>query len=132
MFLIYFSSLYIFQFVKCEAIFNRKKKQTTYIAEITFQKAEKYLSEGIKLESTCLLACLLACLLHVNQEILCMILLNNVLPFPTNQAVQLISHGIYFSENFILSLFFWYDFKIQSQIKGGDTLLYLALSVGVW
>ena len=106
-------------------------KSTTYIAEITFQKAEKYLSEGIKLESTCLLACLLACLLHVNQEIFCMILLNNVLPFLTNQTVQLISHGIYFSVNFILSLFFWYDFKIQSQIKGGGTLLYLALSVGV-
>ena len=37
-------------------------KSTTYIAEITFQKAEKYLSEGIKLESTCLLACLPTCL----------------------------------------------------------------------
>ena len=31
-------------------------KRTTYIAEITTQKAETYLSEGIKLESTCLLA----------------------------------------------------------------------------
>ena len=89
-------------------------KSTTYIAEITFQKAEKYLSEGIKLESTCLLACLLACLLHVNQEIFCMILLNNVLPFLTNQTVQLISHGIC---EFYSIIIFWYDFKIHSQIN---------------
>ena len=32
-------------------------KSTTYFAEITNQKAEKYLSERGKLESTCLLAC---------------------------------------------------------------------------
>ena len=31
-------------------------KSTTYFAEITNQKAEKYLSERGKLESTCLLA----------------------------------------------------------------------------
>ena len=35
-------------------------KSTTYnITEITTQKAEKYLSEGRKLESTCLLTCML-------------------------------------------------------------------------
>ena len=33
-------------------------KSATYIAEMTTQKAEKYLSEGRKLGSTCLLACL--------------------------------------------------------------------------
>ena len=32
-------------------------KSTTYIAEITTQKAETYLPEGIKLEFTCLFAC---------------------------------------------------------------------------
>ena len=31
-------------------------KSTTYFAEITTQKAEKYLSDRGKLESTCLLA----------------------------------------------------------------------------
>ena len=31
-------------------------KSTTYFAEIATQKAEKYLSEGRKLGSTCLLA----------------------------------------------------------------------------
>ena len=34
-------------------------KSATYIAEMTTQKAEKYLSEGRKLGSTCLPACLL-------------------------------------------------------------------------
>ena len=33
-------------------------KSTTYFVGITNQKAEKYLSERGKLESTCLLACL--------------------------------------------------------------------------
>ena len=33
-------------------------KSTTYFAEITQEKAEKYPSETGKLESTCLLACL--------------------------------------------------------------------------
>ena len=33
-------------------------KSATYIPEITTQKAEKYLSEGIKVESTCSLTCL--------------------------------------------------------------------------
>ena len=36
-------------------------KSTTYFAKIATQKAEKFLSEGGKLESTCLLTCFPAC-----------------------------------------------------------------------
>ena len=48
---------------------------------------EKYLSEGGKLESTCLLVCLP----HVNQEIFHVTF--HVLQFLTNQATQFISGG---------------------------------------
>ena len=73
-------------------------KRTTHFAEITTLKAEKYLSERGKLESTCLLACLP----RVNKGIFHMSLLKTVLPFLTNQATQFISRGIGCSYSLLL------------------------------
>ena len=65
-------------------------KITTYFAELTNQKAEKYLSKRRKLESTCLLTCSP----RFNYEIFRVSLVKTVLPFLSNQAAQFISRGI--------------------------------------
>ena len=52
-------------------------KNATYIAEITTQKAEKYLCDRRKQGSTCLLACSFC----INLEIFCMSLLKSVCRF---------------------------------------------------
>ena len=96
-------------------------KSTTYFAEITTQKTEKYLFERGILGSTCLLACSS----HVIKGILRVSLLKTVLTFLTNPTVQLISRGIgrsYFSRN-LLSFRLWYDFKIQVKSRGRGTFL---------
>ena len=58
-------------------------KSTTYIAKITTQKSEKYLSEGRKLRSTCLITYSL----RVNEEIFRVSLLKSVLPFFTTNLL---------------------------------------------
>ena len=86
-------------------------KSTTYIAEITNQKNEKYLSKG----RNPLLACLLISSPRVSQEIFRVSLLKSVLPFLTNQATRFISRGVgrsYFSGNCLPSFLLWYGFKI--------------------
>ena len=65
-------------------------KSTTYFAEITTQKTEKYLFERGQLESTSLLACSPRVML----EIFRMSLLKTALPFLTNQTAHFISCGI--------------------------------------
>ena len=82
-----------------------------------------------------LLARLLVCLLHVNWDIFHVSLLKSILLFLTNQAMQFISRGIgrcYFSGNFILTFFLWYDFKILVKSMGEGTFLCLASPVNVW
>ena len=91
--------------------------KSTYFAEITTQKAEKYLFERGKLEST---ACLPAHLMSTKK--FSVSLLKTVLLFSTNQVTQFISYGIgcsYFSLNLLLSFLLWYDFKIQVKLRGG-------------
>ena len=97
-------------------------KSATYITEITMQKSEKNLSEGRKLGSICLLACYL----RVNKEMFHVSLLKTVLSFLINQAVQFISHGIYWSllyfREYLSIIHFdilWYDFKILVKSRGG-------------
>ena len=87
-------------------------KSTTYFAEISKQKAEKYLSVKRKLESTCLLACSP----RANKAIFRVSLLKTVLPFLTNQAAWFISRGIdqsYFSQNLLLSFILWYNSRFK-------------------
>ena len=86
-------------------------KKTTYIAEITNQKNEKYLSEG-RNPLACWPPCLLAScqLRNFPREFT-----EKCLAILTNQAARFISRGIgrsYFSGNFLPSFLLWYGFKI--------------------
>ena len=79
--------------------------------------------------------CVLACSPRVNQEIFRVSLLKSALPFLTNKIVRFISCGIdrsYFSGNFLLSFFLWYNFKILVESRDGGIFLCLASSANVW
>ena len=83
-------------------------KSTTYVAEITTQKNEKYLSEGrnpLAYSPT-----------HfVSTKKFSAWVYRKKSPFLINQTARFISRGIgrsYFSGNFLLSFLLWYDFKI--------------------
>ena len=103
-------------------------KSPTYIAEITTQKNEKYLSEGrnpLACSHVCqLTSCQLRNFPHECTE-KCFAILKN-------QAAWFISRGIsrsYFSRNFLQSFLLWYDFKILVKSRGGGTFSCLASSV---
>ena len=97
-------------------------KSITYIAEITTQKNEKYISEEWNLP-----ACSSAHFVST-KKFSVQVYQKSVLPFLTNQVGHFISQGMshyYFSRNFLLSFLLWYDFKIQ----GGSKFLCLSSSV---
>ena len=107
-------------------------KSTTYFAEITNQKAEKYRSRRRKQESTCLLA---SCQLrNFPREFIenCFAVFDQSsrATYHTWSLLFLIGRS-YFSRNWLLLLILWYDFKIQVKSRGGGIFLCLASSVNV-
>ena len=107
-----------------------KMKSTTYIAEITVQKNEKYLYEG---RNT--LAYLPAHLMSTKKFSAFEFTEKCFTVFGQSNCMIYISRGIsrsYFSGNFLLSLLLWYGFKILVKSRGGGTFLCLASSVNVW
>ena len=106
-------------------------KKTTYIAKITTQRNENYLSGGRNLLVCSATSLLVSCQprnfpLEFNEK--CFV-------FLTNQSARFISCGIghsYFLGNFQPSILLWYDFKIDVKSRRGGTFLCQALSVNIW
>ena len=93
----------------------RQMKITTYLAERTTQKAEKFLSEKEKLESTWLLFACLPSPLRVTKKFSTWVYWKVFRFFLTNQVARFISLGIgrsYFSGDLLLSFLLWYDLQI--------------------
>ena len=105
-------------------------KRTTYIAKITTQRNEKYLSEGRNLLACSANSLLVSCQpRNFPREFT-----EKCFVFLTNQSARFISCGIgrsYFLGNFQLSILLWFDFKIHFKSRRGDTFLCQAFSVNI-
>ena len=111
-----------------------KMKSTTYIIEITNQKNERYLSEGrnpLAYSPPCLLSTKKFSV-WVYWKVFCHFWSIKLHDLPHMVSLLFAPSHSYFSGNFLLSFLLWYDTKILVKLRGGGTLLSLALSVNAW